>query len=150
LISAAHRYRSNCFIPDIARRTEFPGSRTSNSSYTDELLTLPLTEIYKARLKLEGIGLLSTLKKELNNKTTYTYELCKPFARKDFFNDAMLSQLLYHHIGHFKYDSLRKHYETVETDRGEEITASFHDVFETFRPTLDTEITVSSANSAKE
>jgi len=113
-------------------------------------LTLPLTEIYKARLKLEGIGLLSTLKKELNNKTTYTYELCKPFAPKDFFNDAMLSQLLYHHIGHFKYDSLRKHYETVETDRGEEITASFHDVFETFRPTLDTEITVSSANSAKE
>jgi replication initiation and membrane attachment protein len=113
-------------------------------------LTLPLTEIYKARLKLEGIGLLSTLKKNYNNQTTYTYELRKPFAPKDFFKDAMLSQLLYHHIGKLKYDSLREHYETDDTDWGEEVTASFHDVFETFRPTLDSERAVSNSNSLEE
>lgn len=102
-------------------------------------MNLPLDDIYKARLKLEGIGLLTTRKKEAGNQTTFTYELHRPFAPKQFFQDVMLSQLLHHHIGKLKYEALRKHYVIEDIDRGENITASFHEVFDTFKPSYDAE-----------
>lgn len=105
-------------------------------------LTLPLDEIYKARLKLEGIGLLSTHKKENSNQTTFTYELHKPFAPQEFFKDVMLSQLLYHHIGELKYEALKSHFETEDVDQGEDITASFHEVFQTFEPSIEAETAI--------
>ncbi|UJL48269.1 DnaD domain protein [Virgibacillus sp. NKC19-16] len=101
-------------------------------------LNIPLDEIYQARLKLEAIGLLKTYKKNTETTNTYTYELQSPFAPKDFFRDAMLTQLLFHHIGEAKFNDLKDHYVTIQNKQtGTNITASFHDVFQTFEPSVE-------------
>lgn len=101
-------------------------------------LNLPLDEIYKARRKLEAIGLLSAFKKEKDGTTIFTYELQSPFSPRGFFQDAMLSQLLFHQIGDQKFHQLKQHFFAEKDEQpGEEVTASFHDVFETFTPELE-------------
>lgn len=98
-------------------------------------LQIPLPDLYEARLKLEGIGLLKTFKEASNDKTVYTYELQKPFTPKYFFKDAMLSQLLYHHVGELKFSQLKQQYNPSMKSIGVEVTASFTQVFQTFQPT---------------
>lgn len=98
-------------------------------------LNMPLDQIYEVRLKLEGIGLLKTYKSNTNENNVYTYQLQSPFTARDFFKDAMLSQLLYHHLGEVKYIALKEHYIKKDPVQiGENITASFNDVFQTFEP----------------
>lgn len=43
-------------------------------------LNLPLDEIYQARLKLEGIGLLKTYENKGEMQNYYTYEIQSPFS----------------------------------------------------------------------
>ncbi|RDW16310.1 chromosome replication initiation protein [Oceanobacillus arenosus] len=101
-------------------------------------LNIPLDEIYKARLKLEGIGLLTTFKKQKEDATVFTYELLSPFAPSNFFEDAMLSQLLLHQIGDTKFHALKRHYHKIAPgDLGENITVAFGDVFQTFTPSIE-------------
>ncbi|HLR08373.1 MAG TPA: DnaD domain protein [Bacillota bacterium] len=98
----------------------------------------PLDEIYQARLKLEGIGLLATYERKTTDHTVYTYRLQSPFAPGDFFQDAMLSELLYHHIGAVKYRWLKERLTKPDTTpEGENVTASFHHVFDTFQPAME-------------
>ncbi|BAC14113.1 replication initiation and membrane attachment family protein [Oceanobacillus iheyensis] len=98
-------------------------------------LNLSLDEIYRSRLKLEGIGLLKTYKNKEENRDFYTYELLRPYAPTDFFKDDMLSQLLLHHIGDQKFDMLFSHYVPKNLEYGENITVDFSDVFQTVTPT---------------
>ncbi|WP_205317603.1 replication initiation and membrane attachment family protein [Oceanobacillus zhaokaii] len=101
-------------------------------------LNIPLDEVYKARLKLEGIGLLNTFKKQVENATVFTYEILSPFAPSDFFKDAMLSQLLMHQIGNSKFHALKNHYyKEAPSDLGENITIAFDEVFQTFTPSIE-------------
>src|SRR5699024_4634141 len=58
-------------------------------------LNLPLNAIYEARIKLERIVLLKTYKTKNDSEVVYTYELISPFTPSEFFNDLMLSELLY-------------------------------------------------------
>ncbi|MFD2627928.1 replication initiation and membrane attachment family protein [Oceanobacillus kapialis] len=97
-------------------------------------LNLPLDEIYQARLKLEGIGLLKTFENKTDSQNYYTYEVQSPFSPSDFFLDGMLTQLLYHHLGKDKFQLLQEHYTKPSVPKGENITASFSDVFQTFQP----------------
>ncbi|WP_217586936.1 replication initiation and membrane attachment family protein [Lentibacillus saliphilus] len=100
-------------------------------------LNMPLDDIYKARLKLEGIGLLKTYKVK-RAENVYMYVLQPPFSPADFFKDAMLSQLLYHHLGRDRFSVLKQQVGSHQTvQEGENITASFHDVFQTFEPGND-------------
>lgn len=126
-------------LAELEFQEEIPQTHHTLMNY----MNIPLDEIFQARLKLEGIGLLTTLQKKTENENLYTYELQSPFAPKEFFKDAMLTQLLYHHIGDQKYHKLKKHYTTYNTEeRGENITAAFHDVFQTFKPSLEVVETV--------
>jgi replication initiation and membrane attachment protein len=101
-------------------------------------LNLPLDEIYQSRRKLEGIGLLKTYKQNWESSDLYTYELQSPFAPDNFFKDAMLSQLLFHHIGDQKFHLLKNHYlKTPAEDNGENITAVFSEIFQTFTPSAE-------------
>ncbi|MFD1038088.1 replication initiation and membrane attachment family protein [Virgibacillus byunsanensis] len=101
-------------------------------------LNIPLDELYRARLKLEGIGLLKSYKNKDDEHTIYTYELQCPFAPAEFFKDAMLTQLLYHHLGNDKHNVLKNAFVKRKTYNNENnITASFHDVFQTFQPYMD-------------
>ncbi|WP_226036459.1 replication initiation and membrane attachment family protein [Aquibacillus saliphilus] len=107
---------------------------TPNTHHTlMNYMSLPLDEIYQARLKLEAIGLLTTFK-EQSDQITYTYYLNPPFSYNDFFDDGMLSQLLYHHLGEDKYTSLLKALSSSEmtvSNSANNVTASFNDVFQT-------------------
>lgn len=103
-------------------------------------LNIPLNDLYEARLKLEGIGLLKTYEKITQEITSYTYELISPFSPKSFFKDTMFSELLFHHLGEDKYLTLKNHFFNQPTlQMGTDITTSFNKVFQTFRPTLDSE-----------
>ena len=95
-------------------------------------LNLSLREIYEARLKLEGIGLLRTYKEDDETKV-FTYELIPPYSPAQFFTDLMLTQLLERHIGKKRFEQLKGYYTPEKTHKkGKQITASFHDVFQTF------------------
>ena len=101
-------------------------------------LNIPLDEIYQSRLMLEGIGLLKTYKETTATNNQYTYVLQSPFSPKGFFKDAMLTQLLFHHIGEDKYRLLKNHYAVQASFTfGENITAGFNDVFQTFKPSVE-------------
>jgi replication initiation and membrane attachment protein len=115
-------------------------------------LNMPLDEIYRTRVKLEGIGLLSVYEKKTDNKNIFIYELQPPFGTKAFFTDAMLTQLLYHHIGETKFSRLKAHFSAKPlSDRGREITAAFHDVFDTVQPITPPEmITENRVQNAEE
>lgn len=114
-------------------------------------MMLALDEIYEARLKLEALGLLRTYKKVVENITVYTYELQPPYTPKAFFQDAMLSSLLYHYIGEQKYYRLKHHFlpETLE-DKGENVTANFGDVFQTMPETELPQMNVESETQIEE
>jgi replication initiation and membrane attachment protein len=103
-------------------------------------LNVPLDDIYAARRKLEGIGLLETYEQcepAGGEGKYYLYELQSPFAPGDFFTDAMLSQLLYHHLGEAKFAALKQHYMKDILAGGDNITAAFGDVFRTFEPSFN-------------
>lgn len=98
-------------------------------------LNMPLDDIYRARLKLEGIGLMKTYERKVNEQTVYTYEVQAPFSASEFFTDEMLAQLLYYHIGEEKFYHLKQRYcKRQHHQTGKNITASFNDVFQTFQP----------------
>lgn len=107
-------------------------------------MMLPLDKIYDARLKLEAIGLLRTFKQEKDELTVYTYDLQCPFDSKSFFEEAMCSSLLYHHLGEQRFNQLKKLFagnENLET--GENITVDFQEVFQTTPTEGMVQVTVS-------
>lgn len=102
-------------------------------------LNVPLNTIYQARLKLEAIGLLETYKVEDGQGKLYTYQLIPPFSPQQFFNDFMLAELLERHIGSRRFKQLKEYYvSSKERETGQNITVSFHDVFQTYEPTTTT------------
>lgn len=101
-------------------------------------LNLPLDDVYKARLNLEGIGLLNTYESEENDNMFYIYELKSPFSPKSFFEDAMLSHLLFHNIGETKYRELKEYYTPNHSYKKlKNITASFNEVFDSHLSSSD-------------
>src|SRR5699024_1669380 len=99
-------------------------------------LNVSLDRIYDMRLKLEGIGLLKTYEQNNEENRVYVYELFSPFSPSEFFQDVMLTELLYHHLGEAKFKVLKDHYDKIDKRIiGENVTASFQDVFQTFTPT---------------
>ncbi|HLS36108.1 MAG TPA: DnaD domain protein [Bacillota bacterium] len=100
-------------------------------------LQLPLPKIYNLRIKLEAIGLLKTFKRTNAEETIYTYDVQRPFSPKEFFEETMLSELLLHHIGKRKFTELKNLFTKEKQLIGTDVTASFHDVFETVLPDLD-------------
>lgn len=98
-------------------------------------LNIPLANIYKARLKLEAIGLIKTYKIESDSEKLYTYEVIPPFAPEEFFNDIMLTELLHRHVGKDRFLQLKKLYDQdSERNKGNEITKTFNEVFQTYEP----------------
>lgn len=98
-------------------------------------LNMPLDKIYQTRTRLEGIGLLKTFKNETEHNVSYVYRLLNPLRPSAFFQDMMLSELLYRQIGESKYRRLKQFYSEELTDpTGNEVTVSFEEVFQTFKP----------------
>ncbi|MGR3765311.1 replication initiation and membrane attachment family protein [Rossellomorea sp. NS-SX7] len=95
------------------------------------VLSLNLQEVYEARLKLEGIGLLKVYEKKNDGERRFVYELQRPLSPQEFFHDGMLNVYLYQKIGRTHYIRLKNFFtdQAVEKDQYSEITRSFQDVF---------------------
>ncbi|MCP3741305.1 replication initiation and membrane attachment family protein [Rossellomorea sp. BNER] len=97
-------------------------------------LSLNLQEVYDARLKLEGIGLLKSFVKESETgERVFIYELQPPLTPKQFFNDGMLNVYLYRKIGKTHFQKLKKFFsdERIDLSQYKESTRSFQDVYST-------------------
>jgi replication initiation and membrane attachment protein len=95
------------------------------------VLSANLQEVYEARLKLEGIGLLKIYEKKSDGERRFVYELQRPLSPQEFFHDGMLNVYLYQKIGRTHYMRLKNFFtdQAVEKDQYSETTRSFQDVF---------------------
>lgn len=96
-----------------------------------ELLGLNLDDIYQARLKLEGMGLLKTFIKEAPDHRMYIYELQPPLSAEQFFTDGMLNIYLYQKLGQTNFLKLKRTFSESVMNKEEysEVTRSFQDVY---------------------
>lgn len=99
--------------------------------YIMNLLDLGLPEIYKARQKLEGIGLLQTFVKNDGDHRFFIYRLKSPLSPQSFFSDGLLNIYLYQKIGSDHYQKLKQFFSDIRLplEEYENITKEFQDVF---------------------
>ncbi len=97
-----------------------------------------LKQIYDARLKLEGIGLLSTYVRTEEGLRSFVYEITPPLTPSQFFLDGMLNVYLYRKVGKNQFLKLKRFFSDehfLETENGyENVTRSFQEVFDSAVP----------------
>lgn len=110
----------------------------SNSHHSlMNFMGMNLKEIYEARLKLEGIGLLKAFVKNDEGSRSFIYELQPPLSPEQFFLDGMLNIYLYRKIGKNQFLRLKRFF--CDHDSGvmqgyDEVTKAFQDVYESGHP----------------
>ncbi len=94
-------------------------------------LRMTVSEIERAREKLEAIGLVKTLVKK-GNVNNYIYQMYSPVSASEFLSHPILNIVLYSNIGKKEYDNLVKSYKMprFNTSNYVDITKNFNDVFE--------------------
>ncbi|PLT32319.1 replication initiation and membrane attachment family protein [Bacillus sp. V5-8f] len=92
---------------------------------------LKLGDIFQARTKLEGIGLLNVYKKKTDEENQFLYELLPPLSPEQFFTDGMLNIYLYKKVGKVQFGRLKKFFcdAAVQVDEYKPVTKSFTEVF---------------------
>ncbi|MDX8363969.1 replication initiation and membrane attachment family protein [Cytobacillus sp. IB215665] len=100
------------------------------------LMQCNLHEIFRQRLKLEGIGLLKTYEKKENDVRHFIYELQPPLSPDQFFNDGVLNVFLYNRVGKNKYAKLKRFFSDKQIDSIQytPITKSFNEIFKSIHP----------------
>lgn len=96
-----------------------------------------LKEIYEARLKLEGIGLLKVYVSKEEDTRSFIYELLPPLTPEQFFLDGMLNIYLYKKMGKNQFIRLKRFFsdQKAQAKQGyQEVTKAFQDVFESGHP----------------
>ncbi|MEH7272298.1 replication initiation and membrane attachment family protein [Neobacillus vireti] len=112
-------------------------SESSTHHLLMNLLSVNLKDIYEARLKLEGIGLLKTYVKSDEDGRSFIYELHPPLNPEQFFLDGMLNIYLYRKIGKNHFARLKRFFSDKQKPLDEEysdVTRSFQDVFASATP----------------
>jgi replication initiation and membrane attachment protein len=98
--------------------------------YLMNVLSMPIKEIFEARIALEAIGLLRTYRKQKGDTREFIYELVQPLDAQRFFEDPLLSMFLYSKIGEYPYRKLRQRFlKNVDMQDFEEVSRSFIDVY---------------------
>ena len=109
-------------------------SKLISTEYTHHHLVtnmqISLSEIEKARLKLEAIGLLKTYFKE-DTTGNYIYQLYSPIKANDFFNHPILNVVLYNNVGKKEYEKVLDYFKAprLSTNNYQDITVSFTEIF---------------------
>ncbi|PLR77767.1 Replication initiation and membrane attachment protein [Bacillus sp. V3-13] len=96
------------------------------------IMGMGLRDIYEARLKLEGIGLLKSYVRSENDSREFIYELQPPLNPEQFFLDGMLNIYLYRKIGKNQFARLKRFFSDRKLPDHEEyknITRAFQDVY---------------------
>lgn len=81
-------------------------SNELNHKHLMSLTNCTLDNIKKARITLEGIGLMKTYVME-GNINSYVYELYSPLSANDFFNHPLLNMALYNNVGKYEYEKIK-------------------------------------------
>ncbi|PKR84277.1 replication initiation and membrane attachment family protein [Heyndrickxia camelliae] len=125
----------NCYSLYMTLWNEIEMNRLWSEEWTHyhlmNFLSLNLRDIYDARLKLEGIGLLKTYVKKINEDRIFVYELQPPLTPEQFFTDGILNVFLYKQLGRQHFLRLKKMFTdtALKKEEFENITRSFQDVF---------------------
>lgn len=82
-----------------------------------------------SRKLLEAVGLLKTRLEKAPGTNIYHYELCAPKTPKGFFSDTLLFGMLIQALGEADANRLKRVYEVSYKEEGEEISASFNEIF---------------------
>ncbi|MEH7248778.1 DnaD domain protein [Neobacillus niacini] len=112
-------------------------SESSTHHLLMNLLSINLKDIYEARLKLEGIGLLKTYVKSDESGRSFIYEMNPPLNPEQFFLDGMLNIYLYRKIGKNHFARLKRFFSDKQKPVDEdylEVTRAFQDVFASATP----------------
>jgi replication initiation and membrane attachment protein len=126
---------ANCFSLYMTFWNEVEENRLWSDDWTHyhlmNFLALNLSDIYDARLKLEGIGLLKTFVKNVDENRTFIYELQPPLSPEQFFTDGILNVFLFKQLGRAHFFRLKKFFTDAASKKDEyqDITRSFQDVF---------------------
>lgn len=106
-----------------------------NNLKSEEIIHQDFLDIYsltplnftKARIKLEGIGLLITYEKDKD----YLYVLCPPLTAKNFIKDATLGLYLYSKVRKETFDYIYNHFKIESIDKANcnNITKTFDEVY---------------------
>lgn len=97
-------------------------------------MQINVSDFIDSRKLLEAIGLLKTYVSDLKNNKLYQYEIYAPKTPRLFFDNTLLYGLLMKSIGESEANKLKAIYTINPNMEGEEITASFVEVFS---PDLD-------------
>lgn len=94
------------------------------------ILDMGIPELYQARIRLEGLGLLSVYKSK-KEADQYLFELKPPLTAAQFFNDHMMKLILFEKVGEKTFKDIRRQFTSKEplVEEYEEITKSFLDVY---------------------
>lgn len=115
--------------------SEVNESGVSESLFHADLITMldiSIKQIQSARVKLEGIGLMSTfVKHDSELGTTFLYRLNHPESVERFFKDEVLSLTLLNSVGQRKLTKLFDRFKPnfVNLTGFEEVSASFKDAY---------------------
>ncbi|HAQ08040.1 MAG TPA: Replication initiation and membrane attachment protein [Bacillus bacterium] len=96
------------------------------------IMDMNLKDIYHARLKLEGMGLLKTFVKQGEYGRAFIYELQPPLTPEQFFLDGMLNVYLYRKVGKNQFLRLKRFFSDKSSSADKdyaEVTKAFQDVF---------------------
>ncbi|MGF2617341.1 Replication initiation and membrane attachment protein [Rossellomorea vietnamensis] len=106
-------------------------SEQSSHYHLMNFLSSNLPDVYEARMKLEGIGLLKTYEKQDGDPREFIYEVQPPLSPQQFFSDGMLNVYLFRKIGKTHFNRLKKFFCDDEKDFSQyrEVTRSFQDIY---------------------
>jgi len=132
---------SACFSLYMTLWAEIEENRLWSDPSTHHLLMnlmgMNLKDIYDARLKLEGIGLVKTYVKTSEEERSFIYELHPPLNPERFFLDGMLNIYLYRKIGKNHFSRLKRFFtdqqKPIESEY-QNVTRAFQDVFASATP----------------
>ncbi|MCQ6273445.1 replication initiation and membrane attachment family protein [Bacillus sp. V3B] len=113
-------------------------SETHSHHSLMNFMDMNLKEIYEARLKLEGMGLLKTFVKESEEHRSFVYELQPPLTPEQFLSDGMLNIYLYRKIGKTQFARVKRFFseKAVQDSEFKQVTKAFQDVFSTAHPSM--------------
>lgn len=99
-------------------------------------MDMNLNEIYRNRIKLEGIGLLKTFVKKNDQHRSFVYELQPPLSPAKFLFDSMLNIYLYKKVGKTQFSRIKRFFSEQKFDDPDyqQVTKAFQDVFSSAHP----------------
>ncbi|WP_026693694.1 replication initiation and membrane attachment family protein [Peribacillus kribbensis] len=106
-------------------------SQSSSHHALMSAMAVNLKEIYEARIKLEGIGLMKVWRKKEGEENSFIYELMPPLSPDQFFTDGMLNIYLYKKVGKLQYSKLKATFsdQRIPHQEYENVTKSFQEIF---------------------